>query len=86
MARASKYEEKRDEVLSLILRAATQHSKPPTVRDLAAGADVGVATMHSYLQKLAEEEMVEWTPGRHRSLKLSPKALQQLSQSGIPSA
>jgi len=71
MARVSKYADTKDEVLALIGEASARHSKPPTVRDLAEETGVGVATMHSYLQKLAKEGLVEWTPGRHRSLRLT---------------
>ena len=85
MARASKYEGKRDEVLALIGGAALRHSKPPTVRLLAEEAGVGVATMHSYLTKLAQEGLVEWRPGKHRSLALTPQGSQRLSSPGAPS-
>lgn len=78
MARASRYEDKRDEILGLINAAAAQHSKPPTVRDLAERLDVGVATVHSYLTKLAEEGMIEWRAGKHRSLRLTPQAFPEL--------
>lgn len=79
MARASRYQDNRDQILTSIQTAAAAHGKPPSVRDLAESLGVGVATMHSYLQKLSEEEMVEWRAGRHRSLALTPKAIQELS-------
>jgi DNA-binding IclR family transcriptional regulator len=79
MARASKYEASKVEVLGLIREAHARHSKPPTVRDLAAQSGVGVATMHSYLQKLAEEGLVDWDRNRHRSLRLTREGIQQLS-------
>lgn len=79
MARASRYADSRDEILKSVHEAATAHGKPPSVRDLAERMDVGVATMHSYLQKLSEEGMVEWRPGRHRSLHLTPAGIQELS-------
>lgn len=79
MPRVSKYEEHRDQVLTLILDAVMLHSRPPTVRTLAAELQVGVGTMHSYLGKLAEEGLVEWQPKSHRSIHLTQRALQRLS-------
>lgn len=79
MARASKYEEKKHQILALIQDASTRHSRPPTVRLLAEEAGVGVATMHSYLAKLGAEGMVEWRPRHHRSLRLTPRGSQELS-------
>lgn len=77
MARVSKYGEHKDQLLELIAKAAEAHAKPPSVRQLAAEVGVGVATLHSYLERLSDEGMVEWRPGKHRSLKLGPKATQQ---------
>lgn len=86
MARASKYEDKKHEVLDLIRYATSRHTKPPTVRDLADASGVGVATMHSYLTKLSEEGLVEWYRGKHRSLRLTPAAHQLLSSQDATSA
>lgn len=86
MARASKYQGKRDEIILQLGQAAARHSKPPTVRVLADELGVGVATMHDYLKKLGSEGVVEWTPGRHRSLKLTPAGLQELSSLAARSA
>lgn len=71
MARASKFDEVAPKVLSGIWEAESRHSRPPSVRGLADGCGVAVATMHSYLAKLAEDGLVEWSAGRHRSLKLT---------------
>ena len=79
MARASRYDDTRDDILKSVNAAATAHGKPPSVRDLADQFEVGVATMHSYLQKLSEEGMVEWRPGRHRSLHLTQQGIRELS-------
>ncbi len=79
MARASQYKGTRDKILVAVHEAETSHGKPPSVRDLADQFDVGVATMHSYLQKLAEEGMVEWRKGRHRSLHLTDSGIRELS-------
>ena len=79
MARASKYEDVKGDVLDKIGAAAISHGKPPSVRDLAAAFEVSVSTMHSYLSKLAEEGKVEWRSGRHRSLRLTPEGFQASS-------
>lgn len=79
MVRASKFEDTREKILVVLNEAHAAHGKPPSVRDLADQFDVGVATMHSYLQKLAKEGMVEWRPGRHRSLHLTQQAIRELS-------
>lgn len=84
MARASKYAEHRMAVLAMVEQCHKRHGKAPTVRDLADWCDVGVATMHSYLQKLAEEEMIQWQPGRHRSLQCTPAGIRELSVSVAP--
>lgn len=78
MARASRYEDVKHDVLRTVRAAEVAHGKPPTVRTLATTHEVSVSTMHSYLTRLAEEGMVEWTPGRHRSLRLT-RAASQLS-------
>lgn len=78
MARASNYEPLKESVLDALHVAYLRHSKPPTVRDLAETVQVGVATMHLYLKKLAEEGLVEWSEGRHRSLKITQAGLDLL--------
>lgn len=80
MARTSKYKDCREGVLLMIHKASRTHGKAPTVRDLADHFEVGVATMHSYLHKLAEEGVVEWRPGRHRSLSFTPQGSQEVSE------
>lgn len=84
MARASRYEDNRDEILAVVGEVAVRHGKPPSVRDLAEKFDVGVATMHSYLHKLAEEGVVEWAPGKHRSLKCTQAGSLELSRRVVP--
>ena len=79
MARASQYADNREKILLSVHEAAQKHSKPPSVRDLADSLGVGVATMHSYLKQLAEEGMIEWRQGRHRTLHLTPEGSRELS-------
>lgn len=79
--RVSRYEENRLTLLEAIESAARRHGRPPTVRMLADQAEVGVATLHSYLNKLAEEGLVEWQAKSHRSLHVTPAAIQLLSSS-----
>jgi transposase len=54
------------------------------VRELAAQFGVGTATMHAWLSRLSDEGMVEWTAGRHRSLRLSQQGSQQLLSPAAP--
>ena len=86
MARASRYSDQKVAVLTEISERVTRHSKVPTVRELAEAFEVSPATMHSWLRRLGEEGLVEWTPGRHRSLRCTPLAIQQLSSQGEQSA
>lgn len=79
MPRVSKYEEHRDQVLALIHNEAQRHSRPPSVRTLAEAMHVALGTMHSYLGRLAEEGLIEWRPKSHRTLRLTPLAIQRLS-------
>lgn len=78
MARTSHYTDNRDQILTSVQKAAEAHGKPPSVRDLAEELGVGVATVHSYLKKMAEEGLIEWRAGRHRSLHLLPLGIQEL--------
>lgn len=72
MARASKYEDSRDVIISLLAKAVTTHGRPPTVREVAEATSVGVGTAHSYLVKLEEEGLVERHAG-HRRVNLTEK-------------
>lgn len=78
MARDSHYKDHRSEVLKVIREKDLSHGKPPSIRELAGAVDVGVATMHHYLERLREEGLVEWQPGKHRSLRLTPVGSQLL--------
>lgn len=83
MARESYYAEKRDKVVVLIGQAQRKQSKAPTVRELAERCEVGVGTMHSYLVKLGKEGVVEWSRGRHHSLKLTESGFSELTTLGL---
>jgi DNA-binding IclR family transcriptional regulator len=86
MPRPSTYETSRTAILNLVAQAQDRHSRPPAIRDLAAELGLGVATMHSYLHRMAEEGLVEWTPNKHRSLRLCPAGRQLASSQGTQSA
>lgn len=86
MARASRYGDQKMAVLREVDDRVRRHSKIPTVRELAELFEVAPATMHSWLTRLSEEGLVEWTRGKHRSLRLSPAASQQLSSQDGQSA
>jgi DNA-binding transcriptional regulator YhcF (GntR family) len=81
MARASRYEDVKQEILDEIAAVDAAHGKPPSVRDLAGRFEVSVSTMHSFLKKMLEEGMVEWKPGRHRTLR---PAIQQITRVSSP--
>lgn len=83
MARATRYDEVAPVILERISAAEARHAKAPSVRELAEHCDVAVATMHSYLAKLAgtvdaagaevDPALIEWKTGRHRSLRLTDR-------------
>lgn len=83
MARASKYDESKHTMLSRISVAQSTDGVMPSVREFADELDIGVATAHSYLSKLASEGLIEWEPGRHRSLKLTRQGSLLLSQPAV---
>jgi DNA-binding MarR family transcriptional regulator len=86
MARQTQYGRQRVAVLAEIRGRYVAHGRPPTVRELAGRFDVGPATMHSWLKRLAEEGLVEWSPGRHRSLQCTLRGIQLLSSQDEQSA
>lgn len=82
MARASRYQAVKGEILAQIAKTEASHAKPPAVRDLAEVHEVSVSTMHSFLTKMNGEGLIEWKPGRHRSLRLTPQGSQASSRPG----
>ena len=77
MARSSQYGDQKTAVLTEIGRRIASHSKVPTVRELAEHFEVSPSTMHSWLGRLESEGLVEWSPGRHRSLRLTSEGRAQ---------
>lgn len=71
MGRLSLYEFKRDGIVEAIARLSAD-GRSPSLREIANVADVSVATLHSYLRKMADEGLVEWNPKSHRSLRIRP--------------
>lgn len=75
MARASRYDKVRENILGLLKEAEERHGRPPSVRELASATGVSGSTMHSYLHRLKSEGVVEWEPRQHRSLRRRPGSL-----------
>lgn len=73
MARASLYEFKRDGILEAIVSITSATGRAPSMREVADVADVSVATLHSYLQQMRQEGLVEWRERSHRSLRVLKK-------------
>lgn len=71
MPRGTRYQDDKGSVVKIIDAARLAHARPPTIRALASEIGVGTATMHSYLKKMADEGLVEWTVGHHRSLRVT---------------
>lgn len=80
MPQPSKFNEQRDKVLVAIHKKQINNKKSPSVRGLAEDCGVATATMHSYLTKLFFEGLIEWKPGRHRTLRLTPLGQQAIQQ------
>lgn len=70
MARASLYEFKRDGILQAIESLTGATGRSPSMREIAEISDVSVATLHSYLGRMREEGLIEWSPRSHRSLRV----------------
>lgn len=71
MGRQSHYEDKKHSLLACVDKMSRSLGRAPSVRELADGIDVGVATVHSYLGKMAAEGLVQWQPKSHRSLRVT---------------
>lgn len=75
MVRATQYGDQKLAVLDEINERVRRHSAIPTIRELAERFGISPATMHSWLTRLAGEGLVEWTRGRHRSLRCTVAGL-----------
>lgn len=79
MPQVSHYIEHRDYILRSIRNAHLRHARPATVRELAFELGVSVSTVHSYLQQMAQEGLIEWQQRRRRSYQLTRRGFQHLS-------
>ena len=70
MPRISQYEFKRDDILSTISALTSESGRSPSMREVADVVDVSIATLHSYLNQMREEGLVEWQNRSHRSLRV----------------
>ena len=83
MGRQSRYPDKREEVVSAVAALIEERHRNPTVREISDRTQISVATLHSYLQNLADEGLVMWRPKRHRSISLTPEG-QRVATTRIP--
>lgn len=70
MARQSLYDYKKEGVLDAVLTLTEVNGRAPSLREIASVADCSVATLHSYLQRMRSEGLVEWSERSHRSLRV----------------
>lgn len=73
MPRQSLYPFKRDGILDAVSALTAAKGKAPSIREIAEVADVSLATLHSYLERMRDEGVITWTERHHRSLKVTPK-------------
>lgn len=78
MGRQSHYEDKKRFILLAIHDVHKAAGRAPSVRELAYRAAVGVATVHSYLGKMAQEGLIVWQPKAHRTLRLTPLGFERM--------
>lgn len=71
MPRVSQYEFKRDDILATIQALTSESGRSPSMREVADVVDVSIATLHSYLNQMREEGLVEWQNRSHRSLRVT---------------
>lgn len=83
MARKSNYMANKMLVLQSIHGLTLRRRKAPTVREVSEDTEISITTLHSYLQRLSQEGLVQWRPKRHRSLQLT-KSGQNMVQVDLP--
>lgn len=83
MGRKSLYEARRVDVLVAISALFKENYRTPSVREISERTGISVATLHSYLERLAEEELILWRQKRHRSLQLTPEG-QRIADAPVP--
>jgi SOS-response transcriptional repressor LexA len=83
MARQSLYEMRKDAIVDTIAKLHDAHGQPPSLREVASVTDISVATLHSYLMKLRQEGIVEWSDRSHRSLKIRRQPAVQPATPGL---
>jgi len=83
VARKSLYPLKRDEIVRAISALTKERHRTPSVREISRRTNISVATLHSYLERLHEEGLIEWRAKRHRSMRLTPEG-QRLAETDVP--
>ena len=61
---------RQQEVLDALAELRTHHDYPPTVREIADELGIQVSTAHAHLLQLRRHGLVEWRPGRPRTLRI----------------
>jgi len=75
MGRRSLYEARKDIVLFAVKRLTDDKGSPPSLRDVSEVTGIGVSTLHNYLPRMADENLVTWQPKSHRTIRLTSEAL-----------
>ena len=68
----SKNSQKQQEILDFINKAINENGYPPTVREICAAVGLNSpSTVHGYLRRMEESGLLEKSPNKKRSLRLS---------------
>jgi SOS-response transcriptional repressor LexA len=69
------------------IRALTKNGFSPTVREIAAhGGFSGVGTVHKALTDLRAVDIIDWTPGVHRSIEIVTEGPTAATIARLPTA
>lgn len=79
MARPSEYPQYRRVILRIVEWTWKEQGRAPTLRDLSDATGISLGTAQKYIKRLHEEGLVQWTPKKHRSIKLSKQGQEALS-------